>query len=495
LFDFDGDNRIDVLVTKGGTELLAGDRNYQPRLWRNKGRGEFQPATEGMLPPVLTSVGAVAAIDFDRSGRLSLFIGGRVLPGSYPASPRSALLLNRGGRFEDVTEAVAPGLREIGMVTSALWTDVDGDGWPDLMLALEWGGVKYFHNDRGRRFHDWSDEAGFTSAGAGWWTSLAAADFNGDGKLDYVAGNLGLNTPYQANEQHPVVLFSGKFAGGEATQLIEGYYEGDRLYPRRSRRDLGAAIPSILQRFPRNDSFARATLGEIVGERQLASAVRFSAAEFRSGVFMSQPDGTYRFEALPRIAQIAPFQGIVADDFDGDGHVDIYGVQNSFAPIPSVGRFDGGLSQLLRGDGQGRFTPVPPRQSGLIVPRDGEAVVTTDLNADGRPDFLVSRNGSSTLAFRNGGMAGSHSLCIRLRGPAGNPTGVGARVTLELADGTRSMREIHAGAGYYSQSTAACFFGWNNGNPPRTAHVRWTSGSTSQHAVPAGSTLLIIDGR
>ena len=158
---------------------------------------------------------------------------------------------------------------------------------------------------------------------------------------------------------------------------------------------------------------------------KLAAAERFAATELRSGVFLSQPDGTYRFEPLPRIAQIAPVQGIVAGDFDGDGRADIYAVQNSYAPIPSVGRFDGGLSQLLRGDGHGHFTPVPPAESGLVVPGDAKALAVLDLDRDGWPDFLVSRNDDVTLAFRNRGVPGRHSLGIRLRGPAGNPTAVG----------------------------------------------------------------------
>src|SRR5208283_3379840 len=161
---------------------------------------------------------------------------------------------------------------------------------------------------------------------------------------------------------------------GGPKQLVEGYYEGDTLYPRRSRRDLGAAIPSVLRRFPSFDSYARATLAEIVGPERLAKARRFAATELRSGVFLSQPDGTYRFEPLPRIAQVSPLQGMVAGDFDGDGHADIYAVQNSYAPVPAVGYFNNGLSQLLRGDGRGHFTAVPVAESGLLVPGDAKAL-------------------------------------------------------------------------------------------------------------------------
>jgi len=493
LFDAAGRGRNDLLVTRGGNSLPAGSPEYQPRLFFNDGRGGFQPAPADALPPLPISVGAVAAADFDHDGRLDLFIGGRVLPGEYPLAPRSALLANRGGRFEDVTDALAPDLREAGMVTSALWSDVDGDGWVDLLVTLEWGNVKYFHNRQGQGFEDWTVKAGFAAAGTGWWTSIAAADFNGDGHPDYVVGNVGLNTQYHADPTHPALLFYGDFnAEGGEPQIVEAYYEGERLYPWRSRLDLGASIPSVLKRFPRSNNYARSTLGEILGEEKLAAARRFAATELQSGVFLSQADGTYRFEPLPRLAQIAPLQGLVAGDFDGDGHADVYAVQNSYAPIPAVGRFDGGLSQFLRGDGRGHFTPVPVAESGLLVPGDAKALAVLDFGQDGWPDFLVSRNNNTTLAFRNRGVPGRHLLRIQLQGASGNPTAVGARIAVELADGSTQTSEVYAGSGYYSQSTAANFFGYADSNPPRRIRVRWPTGSTADYVVAPGASNLTL---
>ncbi len=264
-FDADGDGNDDLLVTKGGNSLLVGSPDYQPVLYLGDGHGGFHPAREDALPPLPINAGVAVAGDFDRDGRLDVFIGGRLLPGQYPMAPQSALLENRGGKFEDVTDALAPGLREVGMVTAALWTDVDGDGWLDLMLTLEWGTVKYFHNNQGKGFEDWTEKAGFAAAGTGWWMSLAAADFNGDGRPDYVVGNVGLNTQYHADPGHPALLYLGDFKGDGSNQLIEGYYEGERLYPWRARRDMGAVVPAIFKRFPLNDNYARATVGEIFG--------------------------------------------------------------------------------------------------------------------------------------------------------------------------------------------------------------------------------------
>jgi hypothetical protein len=485
VFDADGDGRNDVLVTRGGNSLPAGVPDYEPVLYLN--HGGLTPAPEGTLPELSTSVGAAAAADIDHDGRLDVFLGGRVLTGQYPEAPTSALWLNRGGKFEDVTDAIAPALRQVGMVTGALWSDVDGDGWVDLLLTLEWGPVKYFHNDGGRKLEDWTERAGFAAAGNGWWTGLAAADFNGDGRMDYLVGNVGLNTQYQVDAAHPALLFAGDFKGDGTTQLLEGYYEDGKLYPWRTRVDLGAVFPKLLKRYPTADSYASQTLEDIFGADKLGAAQRYAATELHSGVFLSQSDGTYRFAALPRIAQIAPFQGVVAGDFDGDGFADIYAVQNMFSPIPAVGRFDSGISQLLRGNGHGGFAPVAPADSGLVVTGDAKALVVLDLDRDGWPDFVVSRNYGSTLAFRNAGVAGRHSFSVRLHGPAGNALAVGARISVELTDGTTQTSDVSAGSGYYSQSSASCFFGYVEGNPPRRVRVRWPDGRTTEEAWPSGA--------
>ncbi len=474
VFEADGDGANDLLLTSAG--------QGSPMLLLNKGAGLFHPANDDALSALTTVAGTVAAADFDRDGRLDVFIGGRAALREYPLPSRSGLLVNRGGRFEDVTDAVAPGLGSVGIVNSALWTDVDGDGWIDLLLALEWGGVVYWRNDGGKRFEDCSRQAGFAAGGVGWWTSLAAADFNGDGRMDYAAGNVGLNTPYRASPVQPALLLRGSFTPGGPPLIIEGYHEDDRLYPRRSRQDLGAKIPTILRRFPRHDAYAEATLGELLGEDRLGNAQRFEATQLQSGAFLSQPDGTFRFEPFPRVAQISPLQGMVAGDFDGDGHADVYAVQNSYAPIPSIGRFDGGLSQLLLGNGRGDFRPVPPRESGLVVPGDAKALAVADFDRDGWPDFLVTRNNATTMAWRNERGSGRHSFRVLLRGPLGNPHAVGAQLVLELADGSRQPQTVHAGSGYYSQSAPGAFFGFPDNSRPRRLEVRWPDGTATIHA-------------
>ena len=493
IFDADGDGKNDLLLTKGGNSQPAGAPQYQPRLFLN-GEGGLRLADPAALPALTISAGAAVAADFNRDGRVDVFIGARLLPGMYPENPRSALLRNESGRFTDVTDAVALDLREIGMVTSALWTDVDGDGWLDLVVALDWGRVKYLHNVRGERLEDWTEHAGFSSAGTGWWQSLAAADFNGDGQLDYVLGNVGLNTQYHAETERPALMYYGQFKGEDsAPTIVEAHFEDDNTFPWRSRKDLNSAVPSIAQRFSRSDVFARATVGQIIGEEKLATAQRFAANELRSGVLLSQANGVFRFEALPRLAQIAPLQGIVTGDFDGDGKADIYAVQNSFAPAPVVGRFDGGLSQLLKGDGQGGFTPVAPATSGLIVPGDAKGLAVIDLDDDSWPDFFVTRNNNVSLAYRNRGTPDGQMLKVVLRGPAENPGAIGARIRVEHADGSSQMSEMHAGSGHMSQSSAGGFFGSTKSNPALRVEVRWPSGDVTQEAVASPSGTLVLN--
>jgi len=464
LFDYDSDGDHDVLRTKSGANRTA---NYQPRVWRNEA-GRFEPVD--VLPAVSIAAGAAAAADFDRDGDLDVFIGARHEPGRYPHPPRSVLLSNGAGLFVDATPDA---IRTAGMVTAALWTDLDVDGWPDLLVATEWGPVRAFLNERGTLRE--RTDLGFGIAGL--WTSLAAADFNGDGRPDIVAGNIGLNTPYRA----PAILYAGDFRGGGGSQIVEAHVEDGRLLPRRTRQELGSQIPQVLRKFPKNDAYARATLEEIIGER-LAGATRLEAIELRSGVFLSRPDGTWRFADLPRIVQVAPLQGLAIADFSGDGRTDIFAVQNSFAPATSTGRFDGGAGQLLLGDGAGNFAAVPPAESGLVVPGDAKALLTLDLNGDGWPDLLASRNNESTLAFEHRGVDGSRSFRVVLKGERGNPAAIGAALTLELADGSTQRVELHAGSGYQTQNPRGAFFAYPAANPPRRLTVRWPDGRTTTHA-------------
>src|SRR5690606_4017464 len=237
-FDADGDGDADLYVASGGNEAPNGDSTYQDRLYLNGGQGNFTRSPDA-LPIMRVSTASVAGADYDADGDIDLFVAGRCVPGSYPDFSRSFLLENRGGRFADVTEKVAPALLHPGMVTSVLWSDYDGDGRPDLVLAGEWMGVHFYRNEEGKRLNDvvsGTPENGLDSV-QGWWHSLSAGDFDNDGDMDYIAGNMGLNTTQtlQPTQEFPVQLYANDFDNNTSRDLVMSYFYAGREFPARGR--------------------------------------------------------------------------------------------------------------------------------------------------------------------------------------------------------------------------------------------------------------------
>ena len=395
--DVNGDGHPDLFISAGGVQKPQGDPLLNDRLYLNDGRGNFTLAPAGTLPADGESTGAVAAADFDGDGKVDLFVGGRVVPGKYPATPRSFLYHNVGGKLVDVTDEFAPGLRNLGMVTAAAWADVDGDKRPDLLVATEWGPVSYFHNTGGK-LENRTAAAGLAGL-TGWWSALAVADVNGDGRPDLIAGNVGRNTKYHASAAEPTLLYAGDFDGTGKEQLVEAQYEGGKLYPMRGRSKLAYVFPWLPKKFPTYKAFAAATLEDIFGADHLAKVRQLAATELASGVFIQEKNGTFTFQPLPRIAQIAPINTIIARDLDGDGKLDLFVAGNNFGPEPSTGRFDGSLGLLLKGDGRGGFTPIPLAQSGLSVTGEARSAVVLASPDAKQPAIAVARCDGPVLLF------------------------------------------------------------------------------------------------
>ncbi len=438
--DHDGDGDLDLFVASGGAEAKSGDEVLRDRLYRNDGAGTFV-RDDGALPDVRESSGHAAAADFDRDGDLDLFVAGRLVPGAYPDAPPSRLYRNDRGRFVDATKELAPALLTAGMVTSALFTDADGDGWLDLLVAAHWQPIRLLRSDAGQRFVDATAAAGL-AAHTGWWNSLCAWDVDGDGDLDYVAGNHGLNTKYKARPDHPAHLYFGDFDDNGTRDLVEAKYEGERLLPVRGRSCSSQAMPFLATKFPTYDQFASSLLRDIYTEAKLGSCGHLQATTLASSLLRNDGNGRFTVEELPRRAQIAPIFGMAV-------HGDLLvAAQNSFSPEPETGRHDGGTGLVLRATPAG-LVVVPPNSHGIVEFGDHKSLVVVSA-ADGC-DVLVARNDGALHAHR---IRTRVALPFAWPAEPGNPQGIGARVLLTWADGRRRVVERHAGSGYLSHGVA-----------------------------------------
>ena len=478
-FEADGDGDLDLYVVSGGVEHPSDSVEYRDRLFLNDGKGGFNEDSSDRLPDIQESGSVVAAADFDRDGDLDLFVGARLIPGRYPLPPRSRLLINESGYFHDRTEQLAPGLSATGMVTSALWSDADQDGWIDLLVTHEWGPVKLYKNTRGK-LADESVKAGLAN-GTGFWNGITGRDLDGDGDIDYAVTNLGLNTKYRATSRRPVMGFYGDVAGLGGDFFIEAYFEDGKLLPGYEFDLLKNSIPVLVDKFRNYHGYASATLSEVFPGRQLMTAHRVQAIALESGLLVNDGNGIFQFKAMPRLAQISRGFGVCATEVNGDGFPDILIVQNFESPRLETGHMSGGLGLLLKGSSNGSFSPVWPNESGIEVPGDARSLVTTDLNHDGWPDFVVGQNDGSLLAFENQGSETNRVMNIQLEGGAGNPTAVGSMVTVVLNDQSTQTAEVYCGGGYLSQSTATLTFGLGHSNTAANVTVWWPDGSIGEY--------------
>ncbi len=475
-FDADSDGDLDLYVASGGVEKEPGHESYRDRLYLNDGRGDFTPAGEGVLPGNRTSSGPVAAADVDRDGDLDLFVGGRVVPGQWPLAPPSRLLINSGGRFALASEEQFAVGEAAGMVTGALWSDADGDGWSDLFLTVEWGPVRYLRNEGGKLV----DRTGEANLGRhlGWWNGIAGGDMDGDGDVDYLVTNNGLNSKYKASSELPELLYYGDLDGTGKAHIVEAKCDSEgRLLPRRGFSCSRNAMPFLDSKMKTFHNFASAALGELYTDLRLSRSLRLEANTLESGILINNGRAVFEWRALPRIVQIAPSFGVVIEDLDADGDLDAVLAQNSFSPQRETGNMDGGLGQLLLNDGTGWFTAVEPAASGVEVPWDAKSLSMADLDSDGRPDLVFGINDGAVMTFKR--MGGSKALRIRLAGEPGNPAALGARVKIG-----RQIREVGAGGGYSAQSERTLYFARPDADC--NALVRWPDGSTSEFPVGAG---------
>ena len=395
-FDADGDGDPDLYVVSGGNEYSDLHEELRDRLYVNDGRGNFTRAMHA-LPDARENGSTVAAGDFNGDGRLDLFVGSRVITGRYGVTPRSRLLQNEGGgRFRDVTDEQGGGLADAGMVSSAAWLDYDRDGQLDLVVAGEWMAVRVFRRENGR-FVDRTTEAGLANS-SGWWNTVTAVDLNGDAHEDLVLGNLGLNSYIRASPSEPARLYVHDFGENGALEQILTFYKHGVSYPMASRDELVRQIPQLRSRFPTYAAFGARRLEDIFPASDLRAAMVRDARVFTTSIAMNDGKGAFAPRPLPTEAQFAPVYATLAEDFDGDGHIDLLLAGNFFGVTPVRGRYDASAGLLLRGDGTGAFRAAGPDEIGLTI--DGETRAMQRLRRADGDWIVIARNDADLMVVQ-----------------------------------------------------------------------------------------------
>ena len=399
-FDADGDKDPDLYVVSGGNEFSSDSPELQDRLYMNDGNGHFTKSAD-RLPVMLTSGSCVKAADIDNDGDPDLFVGGRLIPGAYPLAPRSYILENDGkGHFKDVTARYNKLLTDPGMVTDALWTDFDGDGKTDLVLTGEWMKIRLFRNN-GRTLDEITDQCGLSNT-EGWWNTIIAEDFDKDGDIDLVAGNLGLNSQIKASVSEPATIYAKDFDNNGTIDAIMCYYLQGVSYPFNSKDDLQDQMPFIEKKYPTYESYANQKITDIFTPAELSNALILKANNFQSCYLENLGNNKFRLTPLPREAQFSPVFAIKAGDFDKDGNTDILLAGNFFGTRIKFGEYDANKGLILRGNGKGQFTPLNDLQSGFNVRGEVKDIKEVNL-ASGKRIMVFAINNDSAKVYEYAG--------------------------------------------------------------------------------------------
>ena len=447
LFDADGDKDLDIYIASGSYESAPNSASYRDQLWINDGRGNFTKDSTA-LPTNLTSKSCVRAADFDHDGDLDLFIAGRVEPWNYPKPVSSFVYRNdsKNGqlKFTDVTASVAPAFKNIGLVCDAVWTDFDNDGWPDMILAGEWMNIQFFKNDNGRLVNI-SATSGISDE-KGWWNSIAPGDFDNDGDIDYILGNVGKNTFYRVDHEHPGKIYAKDFDNNGSYDAIPTLYLKDedgkrKEFPAQTRDDLIKQMISMRSKFQNYRSFADATIDKILSPEDLKDALVLTANNLSSCLLKNMGGGKFQLQPLPTEAQLSAVNGMVAEDFNGDGNLDILISTNDFGTEVSIGRYDALNGLFLQGDGKGGFAVASMEKTGICITGNGKALVTL-IGADQQPLIAAGQNRGPLEAYKV-----NHHFKIIPVAPDD------ASAIIKLKNGKAGRNEFYYGASFLSQSS------------------------------------------
>ena len=394
--DADNDGNLDLYVVSGGSDFDEHSLQLQDRLYINDGHGNFERQSH-RLPEMISSGSSVTSVDFDNDGHVDLFVGGRLVPGKYPLAPRSYLLKNDGqGNFKDVTEEFCSPLLNPGMVTDALFAEMNGDGFPDLVVVGEWMQVEIYINEEGKGFEKLSDPV--LAQSSGWWNTIEAHDFDQDDDIDLVLGNFGLNSPYKPDSGQPATLVYKDFDNNGSIDPIFSYYIADTNSFAYSRDELIGQIPSVKKKFPDYRSFAAARPADLFTATELAGADTLTATLFESIYLQNDGNGRFSIHKLPVEAQFSPIYALASADVNGDGFPDIITGGNLSKTRVSTGKYDANYGIVLLGDGKGSFKTMDPMVSGLKIKGDVRDIGIMKIKDS--PYSLFSRNNDSVEIYK-----------------------------------------------------------------------------------------------
>lgn len=468
---------------RGGTDLLLGQSSYEAdssaeafalpsvvRIATASNRTGRRAAEQVAVPGDTASIGPLAIADYDGDGNLDLFVGGRVIPGGYPIPASSRIYRGTTNGFvpDKVNQSV---LDSIGMISAALFSDINGDGWPDLLLAPEWGPLRIFLNHAGR-LSEAPASYGFKSY-LSRWNGIATGDLNGDGRLDIIATSWGRNTKYHLRPGNPLFIYYGNFDDNGSLDVLEAQRDDEigGISPLETLSRLSIALPFTRMRVRTFAEYSRSTIDKVLGPA-LGRARRLEVNTLDHMIFINAGDH-FTAASLPMAAQLAPafYAGIA--DFDGDGREDVFLSQNFFPTEVGTPRYDAGVGLLLKGLGDGRLDPVAAKESGIEVFGDQRGAAFADYDSDGRIDLAISQNGAATKLYHN--IGATPGLTVRLAGAPGNPRAIGALMRVRYP-GNRfgPAREIQAGSGYWSENGATQVMGLSG--EPDAVWVRWPGG-------------------
>ena len=398
-FDVDGDKDMDLYVVSGGyNDYEPGSKALKDRIYINDGNGDFTLLT-GILPDMQSSKSCVAAADFDHDGDLDLFVGGRVIPGQYPVTPESYLLVNNNGKFENIVSTVASDLASIGMVSDAKWVDVNSDGWKDLVVIGEFMAIEVFVNKEGKSLER-STKTYFDKELTGLWNKMIVYDFDKDGDEDIVLGNLGLNSQLRASEKQPLNLVYKDFDNNGSIDPLLNYYVQGKEYPFPSRDELLDQMYSMRGKFTDYASYSNATMTDIFAEKDLRDAKRLRATTLES-IYLENKNNRFEVHVLPHEAQFSPIHAMSLVDYNHDGNMDLIVSGNQSAIRIRMGVIDANFGQLFEGDGKGNFKYVPQSRSGFTLTGDSKSLQVIEIK--GETYVLIGINNEGIKAYKLAG--------------------------------------------------------------------------------------------